>query len=248
MNKNCKLKIPSALLCTRRLCAVVTLCMVCSLIFMSSGCGNKSTFDEGSDENKDNPYYCYVNLGNGFVKEYLSLYPKYISLTLKEPQLPVDIEQRGFVASEFQLHYFDRWPDKVRDCLYWTKLDIGKVLEPMQYFELLSDIKQKNRDIIVGSFFTFLSDKEQKGRGTGHFFYVKLNKEEDLVLLEQMTEQTGCVILEETGGFQPLAFYVSVTEDTEMNALECANIFYESGLFQTVDMTFMHDVEGSIAL
>ena len=194
-------------------------------------------------------YYHYAYQGNEkYEKQYIELNTKYISLTLKEPQLPVDIAQRGFIASEFMRDVCNRWPDyNHNEFLYWTWLDVGKVLTPEEYFELLADIKQKNRDIIIGPCFKSLNAPENTlVLGVGYCFYVKLKTVENLSLLEQMTKQTGCVIWHYLDNV-PLWLKIGITEESEMNALECANIFYESGLFQSVDMLLMHDLEGSLA-
>ena len=248
MYSKCNLKMPSALQCAWQRCAAVTLCMVCSLIFMSSGCGNKSLVNDADDEN-ESPYYCYQYQGMDanplYKKTYIRLNAKYISLSLKEPQLPADIAQRGFTVAEFQCDYFDNWKYKGKPGTrrYWTELNIGKVLTPEQYFELLADIKQKNSDVIVGPFFNSLDPPEgAKGFGTGHFFSVKLKSKEDEALLEQMAEQTGLDILHD-GYDRSLWYRMVITEESELNALECANIFYESGLFDSVEMVFMNNPE-----
>ena len=187
-------------------------------------------------------YYYYAYQGDfKYEKQYIELNTKYISLTLKEPQLPVDIEQRGFITSEFQRDFFNRWPDyNKNEFLYWTRLDVGKVLTPEKYFELLADIKQKNREIIIGPCFSLLNDtKDTEAFGVGYFFCVKLKTVENITLLEQLTKQTGCVIWQNLD-YVSLWFKIGITEDSEMNALECANIFYESGLFQYVDFNLMN--------
>jgi len=242
---NNKSKNPSALQGVREKSPTVTLYIVCLLSFMFMGCGRQ---DSSFMENDESPYYYQYN-GMGvnpmFEKTYISLNTRYISLTLKEPQLPVDIAQRGFITSEFQRDVFNGWPDyNENKDLYWTELDLGKVLTPVQYFEILADMKKKNRDVIVGPFFNSLGTLEgTKGFGTGYAFFVKLKSVGDEVLLEQMTEQTGCIIMWQND-FLPLWFKIGITEDSELNALECANIFYESGLFQSVEMLFMNDSEG----
>ena len=105
-------------------------------------------------------------------------------------------------------------------------------------------MKQKNRDVIIGHFFKSLDATEgTKGFGTGYSFAVKLKSVEDITLLVQMTEQTSSVIWQ-SFDYVPLWYKIGITEDSELNALECANIFYESGLFQSVEMMFMNDPEG----
>ena len=253
MNKY--IKIPFAKQTAKQRSAVAKLCIICALFFIAACSAERTettskTPSEGTeslliDEEPTYYYYAYQGMESNpmYEKAYISLNTKYISLSLKEPQLPADIAQRGYTASDFQCDYFDRWPDKMRDCIYWTELSIGEDFSTEKYLELLADLKQKNRDVIVGPFFNNAFGEYKAG--TGYYFQVKLKSEEDVVLLEQMTEQTRSVILEQNG-FMPLFFRVSVTENSELNALECANIFYESGLFQGVQWMGMCDSEGKM--
>jgi hypothetical protein len=59
-----------------------------------------------------------------------------------------------------------------------------------------------------------------------------------------MAEQTKSIIIEQNR-FRPLSFILSTTEASICNAMECANIFYESGLFQSAnpDLMFKWDSE-----
>ena len=241
MNKT--IKIPLAFQMAKQKSTVAILCIVCVLFFMAAGCGRQESLPK---EDEENSYYFYAYQGNDkFEKQYIKLNTQYISLSLKEPQLPADIAIRGFVASEFQCDNFDIWQYKGKPGTrrYWTELNIGKVLTPEKYFELLADIKQKNGDVIVGPFFnSFDAPEDTKGFGTGHFFNVKLKNAKDEALLEQMAEQTGIVILYQFD-YMPLFYKMSITETSEINALECANIFFESGLFQYAEMQFMNDIE-----
>jgi len=215
------IKIPLARQIAAQMGTVAALCMVCALIFLPAGCGQKYISDEKGEKEKfsveDNFYYYQYQGDSGFKKMYIKLNTKYISLSLKEPQLPADIAQRGFTASEFQCDNFDRWLYKGKPGTrrYWAELDVGKRLSPKQYFELLADIKQKNSDVIVGPFFNSLDAHEgAKGFGTGHFFNVKLKSAEDEILLEQMAEETGIVILCQDDYF-PLWYKMSITEKSE---------------------------------
>jgi|GEM_PF-5487085 len=236
-----KIKIPFAEQCSKQKGTVTILCIVCALFFLASGCGSMESLPKA-----DNYYYYAYQGSDTFEKQYIQLNTKYISLSLKEPELPADIAKRGFTASEFQCDYFDKYQYKGKPGTrrYWTELNIGEVLTPGKYFELLADIKLKNSDVIVGPFFNSLDSPEgAKGFGTGHFFNVKLKSKEDEALLEQMAEQTGIVILHQNV-YQTLFYTMGITEESELNALECANIFYESGLFQNAEMLFVNDPEG----
>ena len=234
----------------------ILFCIVCVSLFIASGCSKRNEDSNGISSGvpayldiKDGEafyyYYAYLNMDGTCEKRSIRLNTRYISLSLKEPQLPADIAQRGFTASEFQGDNFGNYQYKGKSGTnrYWTELTIGKDLTPEQYFNLLADVKQKNSNVIAGPYFNTLDGK--KMGGTGHFFLVMLKNEGDEALLDQMVEKTGCTVV---GAFiSPLLYWVSLTKETEFNAMECANIFYESGLFQSADMPFMMHSDESLA-
>ena len=185
------------------------ICIVSVFFFAASGCGKKEI--SSVDNVGDSLYYFYGYNGK---KQYISLNTKYAYLAVKEPQLPVEIKQRGMKATDFLCDkmWNARYKGKpVGTNRYYTELSIGKNLTTEQYLELLADIKRENGDVIIAPYFNIQRDLLG---GPFHVFFVKLMRIEDIVLLEQMAEQMGCDIYE---NISPLWYRVSVTEESNSN-------------------------------
>jgi len=219
----------------RQRITVSTLCVVCALFFMAAGCGRQ---ESSPVVDVENPYYFYDHEGE---KVFLSLNTKYAFLSVKEPQLPADIKQRGIKAEEFLSDGSDKkgqYLGKTPVSRYCTELSIEKYLTNEQYLELLADIKRKNKDVIIAPYF---NDQFGNKIGLSNFFFVKLKKEDNVVLLEQMAKETNCIILYQYE-FSPVWFTLSVSEASEFHALECAKRFHESGLFESAEPSLMANV------
>ena len=201
----------------RSRCTAAALCMVCTIFFAATGCVRQETSPI------ETPYYFYKYKDGVYVKTYLRLNTKYATLTVKEPQVPDDILQRGITASKFQIDHLG----------YWTELSIEKDLTYEQYLELLADIKRQNMDVIIGPYFSTLDGV--KAGGTSPSFMIRLKHQGQEILMEQMAEITGSVISYQAPfpNFTTV-FTISVTEETILNSMEIANIFFESELFEWV--------------
>lgn len=74
--------------------------------------------------------------------------------------------------------------------------------------------------------------------GISHLFYVKLKAKSDEDLLIDMAEKCGVEVI----GYNqhlPLWYTLSCTNESKGNALQMANLFYESGCFQISEPNFM---------
>lgn len=71
-----------------------------------------------------------------------------------------------------------------------------------------------------------------------HRFYVQLKGENDLAILQDMTAQYHAVIEEK--GDLGLWYILRWDIDCQYNALELANLFYESGLFSAAEPEFIN--------
>jgi len=69
-------------------------------------------------------------------------------------------------------------------------------------------------------------------------FMAKLNPTTSLVTLTQLAEETGCKVVRETG-FEEGAYFVHADKFSDGNALEMANHFYETGLFEYTEPDFI---------
>ena len=213
----------------------VAVCCVAYALFLGvSGC--HSAFEENTGKpatshlrSAESPYYFYNHERQ---KVYLSLNTQYAFLSVREPTWPEDIVQRGIKSTKFKPDKADKFQyrEKPGPRRYYARLSIEEDLTDEQYVELLADIKRKNPEVIISPYFK-KEDGISERIGISNFFYVKLKDEKDVGLLEQMAEQTGSIVIEQDA-FMPLWFLLSVTEASELNALESAIYFYESGLFE----------------
>ena len=224
---------------------IAALCIICALLFTINSC--KSSFEDNNDYNNiignesiviaaqvENPYYFYNHDGK---KVYLTLNTEYAFLSMNKPQTPAEISKRGVKISEFKSDNSERkqYKNEQKSNRYWAEFSFEENLKDEQYLDLLSDIKRQNSDVIISPYFKIKTDDKI---GLSNFFYVKLKEEKDVALLEKMAEQTGSIIIEQDT-FMPLWFTLSVTEASKLNALECANFFYESGLFAESEADLM---------
>lgn len=70
-------------------------------------------------------------------------------------------------------------------------------------------------------------------------FYVKLQSHEDLHLLEGLADNYGISIIG-NNEYMPLWYTLSCTRTSELNSIEAANLFYESGLFEFSEPEFSY--------
>ncbi|MDD4438106.1 MAG: S8 family serine peptidase [Tissierellia bacterium] len=74
--------------------------------------------------------------------------------------------------------------------------------------------------------------------GLSHLFYVKLKNHMDIDTLEKMAESNNVAVLG-NNPFMPLWYTLACSKNSTGNALEMANIFYESNLFTASEPDFM---------
>lgn len=74
--------------------------------------------------------------------------------------------------------------------------------------------------------------------GLSHIFYVKLLKEGDFDILENLAKENHIKIIEKNK-FMPLWYTMSCTKESKGNSLEMANIFYASKLFAASEPELM---------
>lgn len=76
--------------------------------------------------------------------------------------------------------------------------------------------------------------------GLSHLFYVKLKKEQDIILLNELAKTKNVKIIGQND-FMPLWFTLSCSKESDGNALQMANYFYETGLFVASEPDFLVD-------
>ena len=179
------------------------------------------------------PYYYYYDEE----KQYLELHTEYAFLSLTDTVVPEDILQRNITFTDFKSDNVGKkeYQGKKGISRYYTRIRFEDTLTEKQYWNLLSDIKLQNREIIISPYFKTAHGEKI---GLSNFFYVKLKEQGDTVLLRQMATQNGCIIIEQNS-FMPLWFVVSTTEASDLDALECCKVFYEADLFQYAEPDLM---------
>ena len=87
----------------------------------------------------------------------------------------------------------------------------------------------------------FFYSQTGKEVGLSHLFYVKLHEEDDVDLLETMASEHGVKIVNQNR-FMPLWYTLAADRHSAGNALEMANLFYESGFFSAAEPDLMEGV------
>lgn len=84
----------------------------------------------------------------------------------------------------------------------------------------------------------FFIEQDSSNIYVTELFYVQLKQQEDFDILVRYAAEHNVKIVEE-GAFQ-LWYILSCTEQSKGNALEMANMFYESGLFAETEAEFLN--------
>ncbi|MDR2653647.1 MAG: S8 family serine peptidase [Prevotellaceae bacterium] len=181
---------------------------------------------------QDAHYYYYDGK-----KQYLTLNTEYAFLSLEEASISDSINQLAVDIKDIRSDNTanKQYRSKQGKNRFCTELKFQGNLTKEQYLAKIADIKRLHSKAIVSPYFKMGNDDKI---GLSNFFYVKLKSESDTVLLEKMAMQKKCTIIEQDQ-FMPLWFVLSTTELSEFNAMEMANIFYESGHFTTAEPNLM---------
>lgn len=94
-----------------------------------------------------------------------------------------------------------------------------------------------DHDFYVAPFFITSGGDEA---GLSHLFYVKLYEAKDIGILEDFAVKNNVEILGRNK-FMPLWYTLSCTKHSKENALQMANLFYESGKFRAAEPDLMVD-------
>jgi subtilisin family serine protease len=183
---------------------------------------------------QDSCYYYYEGK-----KQYLTLNTEYAFLSLEEASISDSINQFALNVDELRSDNSanKQFRSKAGKNRFYTELKFQGQPTTAQYFAKIAGIKRLHPKAIVSPYFKMGSNDKI---GLSNFFYVKLKVASDTVLLVQMAEQEKCTIIEQDQ-FMPLWFVLSTTELSELNAMECANVFYESGHFAAAEPNLMPD-------
>ena len=105
-------------------------------------------------------------------------------------------------------------------------IHLGSNISEKEYFEMISNIS-KNEDVIVAPSFNLDGDRLE----LSEYFYVCLKQLSDTILLFNKSAETNMRIVAQDQ-FMENWFTLAITEKSQLNSLEAANMFYESGLFK----------------
>jgi len=108
-----------------------------------------------------------------------------------------------------------------------------------KYWTIIEDINQalfldKNIEYVSPFFYT----KENDLVGLSHLFYVKLKSMQDTSKLQNMATKNNVQIIG-NNSYMPLWFTLSCSRQSKGNALQMANLFYESNLFAASEPDIM---------
>ncbi|HBY54852.1 MAG TPA: hypothetical protein DEH15_20775 [Marinilabiliales bacterium] len=137
----------------------------------------------------------------------------------------------------------ERLSDKMKQKLnlsedfYWAELKLEENTANAIYNEKVIALKQ-NRSVQIAS--PYFKSASCKKIGLTNFFYVKLKSTADVAILEQYAKQTNSIIVKQDD-FMPLWYVLSCTKVSDKNAMELANQFFESDLFQYAEPDLMLD-------
>lgn len=143
------------------------------------------------------------------------------TLDIRKEQTSTLLKQKQNIASDF----------------YWTEISLFQKTMKESYIQLVDRIKQINGVQMVSPYFV---GKAGDKIGLSNFFYVKLKSNSDIDLLNEYSVKNKVIVISQDK-FMPLWFVLSVTNQTERNAMEMANLFYESGLFEYAEPDLMVD-------
>ena len=122
-----------------------------------------------------------------------------------------------------------------REYFYPTEegIDVSSI-----YWTILSS--DNNFEINNANLYTipFYNNERGESFGISHLFYVKLKDSTDYHLLYNFASNKNAIIIKKNE-FMPLWYMLSVGQESHLNALELANVFYESGLFDAAEPSFI---------
>jgi hypothetical protein len=145
----------------------------------------------------------------------------------------LDANLSNFEALTINSAINEKSPNKeAHENFYWGFID-----EPFDKSSLMSD------DFVYAAPTFLINGREI---GLSQYFYVKLKQKSDLEILELFAIENKVEIVG-NDKFMPLWFILSCTKNSKGNALEMANVFYESGNFESADPDFMENLSSNCA-
>ncbi|SMD45862.1 Por secretion system C-terminal sorting domain-containing protein [Aquiflexum balticum DSM 16537] len=160
------------------------------------------------------------------------------------------IEQKGIYFVKFGTNFnksdLKQMGIKEEDILYFqNKNSLGAIEKSRDDIDFsFSIIKAADPKFLKGNFYTMPYYLTEKGThvGISHLFTVKLRSPEDYNKLSSLAEDYGVKIVGKHT-YRPLWYTLSCDLGSKGNALDLANIFFESGLFEYSQPDIMQEIE-----
>ncbi len=125
---------------------------------------------------------------------------------------------------------------------YYMEISTDKNLSRKAYLDRIESYKKQRNILIISPTYT---TKEGGDLGLSNNFYVKLKDQKDVDILYKKAKEMNVEVLGHDK-YMPLWFTLSIVSPQKYNALNLANIFHETGLFEIAEPAFMyHDLQTS---
>ena len=230
MNK--KIKISFA----RRKSIVARLYIAFMLFFMASGCGMYIHDDEnGFDPLHPNSSYGDVSMPFYYYwdeKFFLRTVTDHIAVVFDKD---ADTEQLHAIIRSSSLQPTDvRLEENISHRYAILKARNRNVIPPaVEYF--------KERDEVVSISYLYRGYDSHPARpALNGYFFVELKETTPFELLEELAEQNNCMIMGKLSLWSDSdEFSLFVPKTSKLNAMQMANLFYETGLFEYACPNFM---------
>ncbi|WP_109096998.1 S8 family serine peptidase [Aquimarina sp. AU58] len=125
---------------------------------------------------------------------------------------------------------------------YYMEISMTKNMSIMDYYREIESYKSTPNILKASPAYITKSGGEL---GLSNNFYVKLKNKDDVDILYKKAKEMNVEILGHDK-YMPLWFTLSVTSKNKLNSIQLANIFYETGRFESTEPAFMyHNIETS---
>jgi subtilisin family serine protease len=191
---------------------------------------------------KGQPTTFYYYQGEKF---YLGIDYSRISV-VSEGEIPLDKIKNRVVTSDFNIKNQQKSftiqniisIDKQDIDIFTTEIEFPDKIDNEEYLSIIQNLQNEESILKVSPTYTIMDKK----LGISNNFYVKLYRTDDAKVLYNMAKNYSIQILG-YNEFMPLWFTLSCTKETSYNAIEAANVFFESGLFESSEPEFLyHDL------
>jgi hypothetical protein len=128
--------------------------------------------------------------------------------------------------------------DAVDGDILITEIEFSAQVDETEYLNIIQQLQKEENVIKASPTYTFLDKK----LGISNYFYVKLFKEGDKPLLYNLAKKHSIQVVG-YNEFMPLWYTLSCSKETPLNVIDVANLFYETGLFESAEPEFLyHDL------